>query len=194
MTFAAEHPPAPARVRLPRLAPVIIIDTREQRPLAIEAFSVKRVGLPVGDYGILGFSDWSRPAFICERKGIDDLVGGLTAGRERFMREVEKMRAFQFRALLIEARREQVELGHYVSSATPQSILATLDALAVRAGLHIFWCDDPEGAARQLEGLVRQFVRGIEKAYRALLANRAEDGPTMPVAGKTEAGADEEPC
>ena len=46
---------------------------------------------------------------------------------------------------------------------SPAAVLATLDALAVRCGLHVFWCSDAEGAARQVESLVRQFTRGVLK-------------------------------
>lgn len=89
--------------------PTIIIDTREQAPLPIEAYPVERATLPVGDYGIAGFSDWDNPAFIVERKSLDDLVQSLTHGRDRFEREVLKLRQIGFRALLIEAEQSQIE-------------------------------------------------------------------------------------
>ena len=148
--------------------PIILIDTREQHPAPISSYPVEVVGLPVGDYGIKGFSDWNRPAFIIERKGLADLIASLTHDRARFMREVEKMRAFGFAAIVIEAERDQVRLGQYRSQATPQSILASLDAIAVRAGVHVYWTGSPEGCARQIESLVRQFIRGIEKQHRVL--------------------------
>jgi len=62
----------------------------------------------------------------------------------------------------------------YRSAANPVSILASTDALIVRAGIHVFWCGTPAGAARQLEGLVRQFVRGVEKDYKRLVAVAAD--------------------
>ena len=156
------------------IRPVVVIDSREQRPLEISAYPTVVQGLPVGDYGIEGFSDWANPAFVVERKSLDDLVGSLTQGRKRFFAEIEKMRRFGFRGLLIEGTRDQVVLGQYVSRATPQSVLASLDAIAVRAGVHLFWCGAAAGAARQLEGLVRQFVRWVEKDYRLLQAAGAE--------------------
>ena len=134
--------------------------------------------LPIGDYGIVGFSDWTNPRFIVERKSLSDLIKSLTgrqdaakdSERKRFMREIEKMRQFGWRALLIEARREEVAAGDYRSAATPQSMLASLDAVAVRAGVHLFWAGGHEEAARQLESLVRQFIRGIHKDYRRATA------------------------
>ena len=146
----------------------IIIDTREQNPLKIQGYQIVIEALPVGDYGIVGFSDWQNPAFIVERKSLDDLTASLTKGRDRFIREVEKMRQFRFKALLIEADRLDVVAKAYRSAVSPVSILASLDALSVRCGLQVFWCDSPDGCARQFESLVRQFCRGIEKEYRRL--------------------------
>lgn len=167
---------------------VIIEDTREQKPLEITKFPVFRggiqfqpgeprprsedfkypeKGLPVGDYSLKGFDTFKNPGITIERKA-DDLYQSLGTGRERFLREVEKMRAFRFRALVIETTRAQIEAGDYRSLITPASVLGTLDALAVRAGLHIFFCGDAYGAARQVESLVEKFARGIKKDWNIL--------------------------
>ena len=151
-----------------KIEPVIVQDTREQCPLPITAFPVEVCGLPVGDYSVKGFHSWENPGIAIERKSLEDLCHSLGKGRERFLREVEKLRQFRFRGLVIEAVKDQVELAQYRSLISPASVLATLDALSVRAGLHIYWCDDPPGAARQVESLVRQFTRGILKDARRL--------------------------
>ena len=154
--------------------PIVQIDSREQVPLRIQAYPVEIVGLPVGDYGIRGFSDWSNPRFINERKTLNDLIGSLTSGHKRFMAEIEKLRQFTFAAILVEGLREQIEAGDYRSRATPQSILAMLDAIEVRTGIHVVWCGTADEAARRLEAFVRQFVRGIEKDARRLEAGPPE--------------------
>ena len=153
--------------------PTVLIDTREKAPLRIEAYPVEVAGLPAGDYGIRNFSDWTNPAFIVERKSLQDLVGSLTGGRKRFMREIERLRRFRFAAILIEGTRDSIELHSYRGQATPQSLLASLDAIEVRTGVHVLWAGTPEGAARRLEGLVRQFVRGVAKDYKRLTAGAA---------------------
>ncbi len=170
------------------MKPIIQIDTREQAPLRIEAYPVELVTLPVGDYGIRGFSDWTNPAFIVERKSLPDLCGSLGHGRARFMREIEKLRAFRFAALLIEADRVQVECGAYTSGMTAPALLASLDAIEVRAGVHVIWAGDAKGAAERLGGLARQFVRGIEKDYRRLCAGNAGVGPGLPSASAGREG------
>jgi len=147
---------------------VIQIDSREQWPLEFNGYETEVIGLPVGDYGIRGFSDWTNPAFIVERKSIDDLVGSLTSGRERFDREIEKMRAFRFHALLIEGAEAEVELSRYRSCARPQSILQSIAAYQVRTNLHVVWAGDRNRAARWLERAVRQFCRGVMKDAKRL--------------------------
>ena len=118
------------------IQPTILVDTREQTPLDIRSpFEV--TGLPIGDYGVKGFSDWNNPAFIVERKTLDDLVASLTSGRERFMREIEKMRQFKFAVIIVEAYESEILRWDYQSKATPQSILQSLAAIQVRAGVHV---------------------------------------------------------
>lgn len=159
------------------MTPTILIDTREQTPLRFEGYPVEVAGLPVGDYGVKGFSDWNNPAIIFERKSLGDLIGSLTSGRPRFLRGVEKMRQFRFRALVIEATFAEVEAGAFRSKATPQSLIASLYALQVRCGLHVLWAGGSAGAAKAIEGMVRQFVRGVEKDYKRLQGPSA--GPCL---------------
>ncbi|GMV90530.1 MAG: hypothetical protein AMXMBFR82_03080 [Candidatus Hydrogenedentota bacterium] len=155
-------------------SPIVQVDTREQSILPIEAYRLETVTLPVGDYGIRGFSDWNNPRFIVERKSLDDLVSSLTGERDRFMREIEKLRQFGFRAILVEGLEAEIHFRQYRSLARPQSILASLAAIQTRANVHVIWCGDPTGAARSLERLVRQFVRGIEKDAKRLNDSLAE--------------------
>ena len=75
----------------------IITDSREQTPLIFTNFPTVTAGLPTGDYSIAGLED----DFCIERKSLSDLYGSLTSGRDRFMRELQRMRAYQFRRLLI---------------------------------------------------------------------------------------------
>lgn len=148
---------------LQTIFPILLVDSREQRPLPLTRFPIERVGLSVGDYGIKGFSDWENPAFILERKSLPDLCASLGRERERFLREVEKMRGFRFRGLVIEAAVDEVECSQYRSLISPSAVLGTLDALSVRAGVHVFWCRDAFGAARRVESLAEKFCRGIAK-------------------------------
>jgi len=62
---------------------IIKTDSREQLPYEFK--SPSEVGtVLVGDYSISGLEDH----ISIERKSIDDLIGCLTTGRERFKREL----------------------------------------------------------------------------------------------------------
>jgi len=63
----------------------IIQDTREQRPLEIESFKVKREKLEYADYALAGKFD--KKIYI-ERKGLSDFVGTLGKDLGRFKREI----------------------------------------------------------------------------------------------------------
>lgn len=91
--------------------PIVQIDTREQNPLDIEGYRLEVATLSVGDYGIKGFSNWDNPRFIIERKSLNDLAGSITHGRERFFRECQLLRQFQFAAIVIEGGEADVS-GH----------------------------------------------------------------------------------
>jgi len=114
--------------------PVIVVDTREQLPLPIEGYDVERCILSIGDYGVKGFSDWANPAFIIERKSLSDLVHSLGKDRDRFEREVLKMKQFGFRALLIEALESEVQQGRYSSLMTVAAVLQSLATVRARTG------------------------------------------------------------
>ena len=74
----------------------IIIDTREQKPLAfnkskaIEGVIKKK--LDVGDYSIEGYED----KIAIERKSPGDLFGSLFGGHKRFQKELEKGMDYDF--------------------------------------------------------------------------------------------------
>lgn len=152
------------------MEPTLLIDTREQLPLMFDDWPTASATLPVGDYGIAGFSDWDNPRFVVERKSLSDLIGSLTFGRDRFMREVEKLRQFGFAAIVIEASEAEVLNGNYNSRTPPQSILASLAAIQVRAGVHILWVGDRHGAEVCVKRLARQFGRGIAKDAKRIEA------------------------
>lgn len=139
---------------------VVRVDSREKTPWLLPAWRTEVVTMKEGDYGIAGFSSMSNPEFIVERKSVEDLVGSVTSSRERFFREIERMRAYRFAAIIIEGSQREVEGGAYHSQARPESILQTLAAIEVRAGIHCLWGESPEGAAVQFERLCRQFIRG----------------------------------
>lgn len=143
--------------------PIIIIDTREQTPLRITRYPTVRQKLDEGDYGIVGHSSQAAPNFIIERKTIGDLVGSITTGRERFIREMLRLKPYTFAAILIEGSQEDIVRGNHRSHISAKSVFGTLHAIMVRYGVNIIWAGNSKNAAVWLEDCVRHYMRGLEK-------------------------------
>lgn len=139
--------------------PTILVDSREQAPLIFTRFPSISAGLVTGDYSIAGLEDH----FAIERKSIADLVGSVMQGRERFERELCRMRGHEFRRLLIIGTRQDIEEGRYVSKALPKAVLASVDAFEVRYGLPVIWEPSETTAAALVERWAHYFVREMAK-------------------------------
>src|SRR4051812_38970342 len=99
--------------------PVIVVDTREQTPLLFSRLSSTTGTLATGDYSIAGAEE----LFSVERKTIGDLVSCCTGPRrERFERELHRLRGFRFKRLLVIGRRTDVEAGRYYSKLPATSV------------------------------------------------------------------------
>ena len=76
----------------------VTIDTREQTPWTFPAWvRVCRGTLPTGDYALAG------DAWAVERKTLDDFLGTVSTGWERFLREIERMNGWRAKAIIVEA-------------------------------------------------------------------------------------------
>jgi DNA excision repair protein ERCC-4 len=143
----------PAKVR-----PTLIIDTREQDPLPFTRLLARRGALATGDYSIAG----CEALFSVERKSIQDLVGCcMGENRERFERELHRLRGFRFKRLLIVGTEEDIRAERYISRIKPQSVLATLAAFEVRYDCPVIWCATPEEASQAVERWAFWFSREL---------------------------------
>lgn len=137
--------------KAPELA--IVVDTREQ---AIPPFppevTVQRGTLDTGDYTTELLHDIAR----IERKSLGDLVGSLTHDRERFMREVERLRSFPFRLVIVEGDLGDVIEGRYRSKASPNSIVGSVCSLLARSALPVLFAHDAPTCGRMIAGILRR--------------------------------------
>lgn len=123
--------------------PVVLVDTREQSPFTFARFDNWITGsklstLATGDYSIEGMEN-----LVClERKSLNDLVGTLMHQRPRFFRQLERMQAFPYRAILIEASYDDVKSPYNFTADTvahPNGVSGSLDALEVRFGIPVIY-------------------------------------------------------
>lgn len=105
-----------ARVADPAF-PTVLIDTREQSPYAFRSIPADGSdpgqllhvhtevrGLKSGDYSLDGFAD----LVAVERKSKADLFGTVGQGRDRFERELERLNAMRFAAVMVEAEWSEI--------------------------------------------------------------------------------------
>lgn len=165
-------PNYPARKKigsLVNLRPVVVIDTREQTPLCFTRLASRQGTLQTGDYSFAGGEEH----LAIERKSVADLVGCCMGdSRDRFFRELHRLRGFAFRRLLIVGTREEIETGQYRSAIKPRSVLATLAAIEARFDVPVVFQPDPEAAAWQVEEWVWWYAREIVLSANELLPSR----------------------
>lgn len=144
----------------------IITDTREQCPYLFTGYPVKntRGTLNAGDYSIPGFTD----LITVERKELGDLLGCLTHDRERFTRELERLRGYETAALLIEARLETIQQGKYRSKITPDAAIQSIISFMGRYRLPVFFAPDRATGERFIYDFLRHYVRHAEQRYKAI--------------------------
>jgi ERCC4-type nuclease len=156
--------------------PTILVDTREQTPLPFAHFPTERATLATGDYSVKGFEN----DFCVERKSIADLIRSATFERERFERELVRMRGYSFRRLLIVGTLADIEAHRYRSQANPKAIIASLTAFEVRYSLPVCFRETPEAAAVQVERWAFYFLRERLTAASETLRIYSEQAPTPP--------------
>lgn len=124
-------------------SPIIIVDTREQRPLVFTHLASEVGTLQSGDYSIKGLEN----DFGIERKSIPDLCGSLTRCRERFERELHRLRGFDFARILIVGSPAEVQ----ATAHNAKAIFSSLSAMETRWRVPVVWESSPVIAARLVE-------------------------------------------
>jgi DNA excision repair protein ERCC-4 len=90
-------------------SPILLVDSREQDPLRFEHLASQTVALQSGDYSLLGASE----LFGVERKTVADFVGCCVGdNRDRFARELHRLRGFRFKRLLIVGTEADIKAGN----------------------------------------------------------------------------------
>ncbi len=155
----------PKRGDMADARPVVVVDTREQLPLVFFRLESVTETLATGDYSFRGGEE----LFAVERKSTADLVGCCTgSNRERFERELHRLRGFRFKRLVIVGSRADVEQHRYRSNVSPAAVLGSLAAWEIRFDAPIVWTPTPEDAAFQVESWVLYSARELLKTANGL--------------------------
>ena len=158
----------PALKSLAELAgrePLIVVDTREQEPLAFQRLTSVRGTLTTGDYSVAGLED----LFSIERKSISDLVGCCMGdNRERFERELHRLQGYRFKRLLVVGSEAEILAGQYHSNIKPNAVLASVCAFEVRYDLPVVFVPTAQAGARLVERWAFYFAREVVQAVNDL--------------------------
>lgn len=120
-------------------------------------------GLPPADCGHARANALDVPAHG-SGKSVQDLVGSLTAERERFFRELARMRAAQCARLLIVGKPVDLANVLHRRNVTAESIAGSLAAINARF-VPVVWAPSPELAALMVERLAVYFWAGAARPF-----------------------------
>lgn len=136
----------------------IIVDTREQAPWTFEGqrgIELVRAKLAAGDYSVAGLEH----RVAIERKSLDDWTGTVLRDRKRFYRELELLRAYDFRAVIIEAGVREILAGKYKSRVDPNVVLGFIAEVAVAQSVPVYLA----GSRAEAQVLAAALLRMAEK-------------------------------
>ena len=145
-------------------SPVIVIDRREQCAWQFENLPSEPGTLTTGDYSLKGLTH----LVAIERKSLDDLLSCIGRERDRFKRELQRLRAYRFRCLIVETDYSALEAGEWRSKIQPASVLGSLAAWQAQYSLPIWLAGEHEAAARFAERYLFQAARCVARENAAL--------------------------
>lgn len=120
----------------------MVIDTREQKPLAFGKMKTCSGTLPTGDYSIKGLEK-----VICvERKSLSDFLSCVGAQRKRFDQEIQRMRGYEARCIVVEAPKSSVLHGDGRCKVHPHAVEGSI--VGWNGQIHIEFAMGREAAAK----------------------------------------------
>jgi DNA excision repair protein ERCC-4 len=130
--------------------------------------------LPTFDFAIKGAEHCGG----IERKELGDLLSCMAGERERFERELTRMLAYPFRAVIVEATWQQLEHGGWRSKVSPESAIGSVLGWQA-AGIPFLFPGNHEAAQKCAARMLFIVARRQWRLCRALAAGivEAEEAP-----------------
>jgi ERCC4-type nuclease len=147
----------------------IAVDNREQLAYGFVGYdcTVEPATLGTGDYSIVGFED----KIAVERKSIDDLLGCLTSGRERFERELSRARSLDRFCVVVEASFEDLAKGMYSSAIKPHDACQSVIAWQIRYDTPFIFAGSRKACEYYTYSFLAKYLYEIEQKYRIAKKN-----------------------
>ena len=128
---------------------VAIVDTREQTPLDLSPIRTETGALPTGDYSIRGLENY----VAIERKSLPDLISCIGHERERFERELVRLRSYETKAVVIEASWSDIVAGRWRGKLKPASAIGSVLSW-VEFGIPFMFADSHAEAGRMVSKML----------------------------------------
>jgi len=155
----------------------IIVDSREQHPFTFDSHDdVEAIigSLSTGDYSLVGLED----RVALERKSLADLVSCLTgSNRERFERELNRGRALDYFAVVIESSFTELTAKQYRSNLNPHAAAQSILAFQVRYKVPFIWTGSRRAAEYTAYWLLSKFLREATNRYQSIIKAHGPDTP-----------------
>ena len=144
----------------------VVVDSREQCPFRFEGYpvEVETGALASADYSLHGFTD----RIGIERKSLPDLVACLGVERERFARELARLRGYDCAAVVVEATADDLRAGHFRARLNPEAAWQSVLAFTQRYRIPFIFCDDRSDAERTAFDILRHYARDRWRELQAL--------------------------
>lgn len=152
----------------------IITDTREQLSLdfsKIKGVEVVRTKLDAGDYSIVGYEN----QISFERKSVQDLVGTLIGGHERFLREMERWADYKEKYILVE-HTPSILFAYCVKHGWTNkfdTIIQSLLAYACHYNVRVRFCKNREDMAKYIVRKGTEFINAYGEVQELRADNSA---------------------
>lgn len=170
----------------------IVCDSREQAPFTFAGFPavVEVEALQAGDYSVRGFEN----RIAIERKTLDDLLNSISTERDRFSRELQRLKACDAACVVVESPASALRSGRYRSRMDPASAWQSVIALSMRFRVPFWFCDSRADAEAVTFNFLRHYARdrwreltALNPAARIAPAATERRGPGAGVAGRPDA-------
>ncbi len=152
----------------------VVVDTREQDPWEFENLESASGTLQTGDYSIVGLEH----LVAIERKSLPDLLGCIGSDRDRFKRELQRLRAYRFRLLVVEATSIEIEAGDWRSKLHPNHVLGSLAAWQAQFGLPVWLGGSHASSAEFAERFLYQCARQLANEASAVAPLLSQEAVT----------------
>ena len=143
------------------IRPTIVIDNREQMPFVFTGSPTRPGTLDTGDYSVAGLEH----LVAVERKSLDDLLACCGRERDRFKRELQRLRAYRFRLLVVETDVATLAAGGWRSKLKPSHVLGSLAAWTAQYGLPVWLGGSHEACGQHVERYLYQAARRVNAEH-----------------------------